>query len=552
MKILLLVSAFNGLTQRAWCGLREAGHEVSVELAIDEPSMIAGVRAADPDLILCPFLKERVPAGVWQHWTTIIIHPGPVGDRGPSSLDHAIMRAAPRWGVTALQAVEEMDAGPIWAARTFAMPAEPPRKSALYNGPVADAAMECIFETVAKAADPSFRPTPLAEAPRPIPGTGLLPVVRQADRQFDWSEDAAAIVRRIRAADGAPGVRTRVATLDVHAYDATQGPCVAARPGTVIGRRGGAVLVAAGLGSVWLGQLRPVTADSVKLPATTVLNGRLRGVRTLQRGPVDVGYVRRGQVGEVAFHFYNGAFSTGQCRRLAAALRHAAAQDTRVLLLRGGIDAFSNGIHLGAIHAAPDPAAEAWANIRAINAVCRRLLTNTRQVVVTAFSGNAGAGGVMLGLGGDVTAARADVVLNPYYEMGLFGSELHTYALPQRIGAQAADRLLADRLPVDAAQAHRLGLVDAVGPRVPTAFYGWLTQLADEYTDEVRWKTVTEAKARRVAKADRPLSYFETVELAEMARDIFDDRNGFAAARTAFVQKRRPAATPDKLALHRP
>ena len=44
-----------------------------------------------------------------------------------------MMDAEPVWGVTALQAVEEMDAGPIWATRTF--PVGAPRKSELYNGP---------------------------------------------------------------------------------------------------------------------------------------------------------------------------------------------------------------------------------------------------------------------------------------------------------------------------------------------------------------------------------------------------------------------------------
>src|SRR4029450_8117152 len=89
---------------------------------------------------------------------TIIVHPGPKGDRGPSSLDWAITSGARRWGVTALQAVEEMDAGPIWATRVVALSATAPRKSALYNGPIADAALEVVREVVAKAADPAFRP----------------------------------------------------------------------------------------------------------------------------------------------------------------------------------------------------------------------------------------------------------------------------------------------------------------------------------------------------------------------------------------------------------
>jgi putative two-component system hydrogenase maturation factor HypX/HoxX len=119
MRVLLLVSAFNGLSQRVWCALRESGHDAGVLLATNAKDMIDGVRAAEPDLILCPYLTHRVPSEVWQHWRTIIIHPGPVGDRGPSSLDWAITEGLPAWGVTALQAVEEMDAGPIWATRTL-------------------------------------------------------------------------------------------------------------------------------------------------------------------------------------------------------------------------------------------------------------------------------------------------------------------------------------------------------------------------------------------------------------------------------------------------
>ena len=52
-----------------------------------------------------------------------------------------------------------MDAGPVWGPRTSRSPAEPPRKSELYNGPVADAAIELIREVVEKASDPSSSPS---------------------------------------------------------------------------------------------------------------------------------------------------------------------------------------------------------------------------------------------------------------------------------------------------------------------------------------------------------------------------------------------------------
>jgi putative two-component system hydrogenase maturation factor HypX/HoxX len=559
VRILLLVSAFNGLSQRAWCLLREAGHQVGVLLATDQRGIVDGVRAADPELIICPFLKHRVPAEVWQHRRTVIVHPGPVGDRGPSSLDWAITEGLPMWGVTALQAVEEMDAGPIWATRTFPMPAAPPRKSALYVGPVADAAMECILETVAKAADPRFVALPQDRLRASVVGARPRPPMRQADRTVDWSDDTERIVRRIRAADGAPGVRTQVADLPVYAFDAHPGAARGARPGALISRRQGAVLVGTGDGSVWLGHLKVAdVADAVKLPATAVLGRRLSTVPNAPLPPGtepelptyrQVRYRRTGPVGWLAFDFYNGAMSTAHCRRLLAAFRHAAAQDTKVLVVRGGTEAFSNGIHLNAVEAAADPATGGWTNIKAINEVCRAIITCTRQVVVAAYAGSAGAGGAMLGLGADVVAARDGIVLNPHYDIGLHGSELHSYTLPRRVGPERAARLLADRLPMSVAGAAAIGLVDEVGPRHPDAYAAWLAELAEGYADHRRAAAVRTAKVRRLAGERVPLDVYELRELAEMSRDLFDDRSGFAAARQAFVHKQPTTTTPARLAM---
>ncbi len=553
MRILLLVTAFNGLSQRAWCALREAGHDVGVQLATGEQEMIDGVRAADPELIICPFLTERVPAEVWPKWRTIIIHPGPVGDRGPSSLDWAIAEGARLWGVTARQAVEEMDAAPIWATRTFALPTAAPRKSSLYNGPVADAAIECIFEVVAKAAEPGYVPVP-AERPEVRPR----PPMRPEDRTFAWTDPTEHIVRRIRAADGSPGVRTEVGGLPVVAYDAHPGLHRAARPGELISRRQGAVLVGTGDGSVWLGHLRSAEKyRNIKLPATTLLGARLRGVPQSALPPGSepessgayrqVRYRRTGPIGWLAFDFYNGAMAAGHCRRLLAGLRHAVEQDTNVLVLRGNTDTFSNGIHLNVIEASADPAGAAWANLRAINDVCRQIITCGRQVVIAGYAGSAAAGGVMLALGADIVAARDGIILNPYYDIGLYGSELHTFTLPRRVGPEQAQRLIDEKLPVSATEAAGLGLVDEVGPRHPDAYAEWLTALAERVSDPRTNRVRRAAKAKRLAGERVPLDVYEARELAEMSRDTYGDRSGFAAARRDFVTKVKPTGTPERL-----
>jgi putative two-component system protein, hydrogenase maturation factor HypX/HoxX len=307
------------------------------------------------------------------------------------------------------------------------------------------------------------------------------------------------------------------------------------------------------------------TATSIKLPATSVLGAHLKGVpellAPLDEEPADrfgrreIGYRRHGAVGVVSFDFYNGAMSTSHCRRLTAALRHAAAQPTRVLVIRSRGDVFSNGIHLNVIHAAPSPASEAWRNIDAIDDVCREIITCTSQLVVTAIGGNAGAGGVMLALGADRVIARDTVVLNPHYRtMGLYGSEYWTYVLPRRVGDLEATRLTQQCLPIGAVQAERLGLVDKVVPGARREFDQTVIDLAVQLARRGDYARLLDQKraARAAAEARKPLEAYRVEELAEMSRDIFDDRHGFADARRAFVTKEKPAATPGRLATHRP
>jgi putative two-component system hydrogenase maturation factor HypX/HoxX len=320
------------------------------------------------------------------------------------------------------------------------------------------------------------------------------------------------------------------------------------------------VLVRTGDGGVWIGQVR--TKGAIKLPATLALAPFLKGVPDALHpldepgdpgGRREIRYHRQGEVGVLSFAFYNGAMSTEQCRRLDAALRHATTQPTKVLVIRGG-DVFSNGIHLNLIDAAPSPAFEAWRNINAIDDVCRQIITCTSQLVVTSVSGNAGAGGVTLALGADRVIVRDGVVLNPHYQtMGLYGSEYWTFVLPRRIGDIEAARLTQQCLPISAAHAGRIGLVDKVRSGSPVEFEEWVLDHAAHLAGSDQYERLLEQKraARAAAERRKPLEAYRVEELAEMSRDIFDDRNGFAAARRAFVTKAKPASTPARLALHR-
>lgn len=139
MKILLLAHSFNSLTQRLWVELSQRGHDVTLELDINDAVTIEAVALAQPDLIIAPFLKRAIPEPVWKRHLCLVVHPGPEGDRGPSALDWAILEGRESWGVTVLQAEAEMDGGPVWASRSF--PLRPAGKSSLYRNEVADAAV---------------------------------------------------------------------------------------------------------------------------------------------------------------------------------------------------------------------------------------------------------------------------------------------------------------------------------------------------------------------------------------------------------------------------
>ena len=166
LRLLLLAHAFNGLTQRLFTLLREAGHEVTVELDISDAVTEEAVALARPDLVIAPFLKRRIPESVWSVRPCLVVHPGPPGDRGPAALDWAVLRGDAQGGVTVLQATGEFDAGPVWAWRALPLRGDA-TKASLYRHEVTRAAVDAVLEAIAR-----FRPGAIGPA-LPPSGAGM-------------------------------------------------------------------------------------------------------------------------------------------------------------------------------------------------------------------------------------------------------------------------------------------------------------------------------------------------------------------------------------------
>ena len=172
MRILILCHAFNSLSQRLYSELAARGHQLSVEFDIADSVAEEAVALFRPELIVAPYLRRAIPASIWEQHCCLIVHPGIVGDRGPSALDWAIQEGEQAWGVTVLQATGELDGGPIWASENF--PMRVARKSSLYCREVTEAASCAVLRAVERFAGGSFVPAPVAPA-RATPATAHLP-----------------------------------------------------------------------------------------------------------------------------------------------------------------------------------------------------------------------------------------------------------------------------------------------------------------------------------------------------------------------------------------
>ncbi|MCW2869189.1 hydrogenase maturation protein [Actinacidiphila oryziradicis] len=549
MRILLVASAFNSLTQRIQADLSDRGHTPALALATEDEVVRAAVRRYAPELIVAPMLRTALPEDVWSAHTCLIVHPGPPGDRGPSSLDWAIHTGAERWAVTVLQADAEMDAGDIWATVPFEVPAV--GKSDLYRGEAGDAAVAAVALAVERFASGRHKPQPQHG---PEVEAVCRPYFRQEVRRIDWSADSSeTVLRKLRGADSQPGVLDELLGAQWYLHGGHPEDELRGTPGAIVATRAGAICRATRDGAVWIPELRrrrtPGGPVTFKRPAVDALAGCLPPVPEVpaplelpghRRTWTDIGYREDGEVGRLRFSFPGGAMSTAHCRRLLAAYRFALSRPTSVLVLGGARDFFSNGIHLNVIEAAADPAEESWANINAMDDLVEAVLRTTDRLVVAALGGNAAAGGVMLALAADEVWCRAGAVLNPHYRlMGLYGSEYWTYTLPRRVGGDRAERLMREAAPVSAAAAVGLGLADRLVAASPEGFPDEAARMAEQLAGyRALARRIADKGAVRVRdEAAKPLAAYRHEELNRMHRTFFRADDPYHALRRAFVRK---------------
>ena len=540
MKITLLITSFNSLSQAVFCYLKDNGFSVDVVYATSK-TRDEEIASFAPELILCPFLKHYIPASIYEVYPTFVYHPGLRGDRGAYSLEWALWEENKEWGGVWLRAVKELDGGDIYAQGSFDM--RQTYKASLYRNEELRNALALLPPLLQNIQNNTKTP----QLPNPIHP--------RFSTTINWEEDdTKTIIKKINTLDSFPGVEDEILGLKCHLFGAWEEEKLKGKsPKEILAKRDGAICLATKDGALWVTHLKP--KDGFKLPATYVLKERLKGVKE-DRLPLifdrsyktfyEISADIKDDVAFLYFNFHNGAFSSDKCIKLKYAFEYLKSQ-VKIIVLMGGQDFFSNGIHLNILEDSKKNGEDGWSNINAMNDLVGSILEADDVVTIASLEKNAGAGGVFLALACDFVVASESCVLNPHYKtLGLSGSEYHTYTLPKRVGEQKAKELLEQCLPVSASKAKKLGMVDAV-----FSLKDYKNELSDfienlfddaDALEDFLWE-----KEEYIEANKEQMEVCKKAELKTMYPEFWEEDSVFHQLRYEFVYKACPTQTPLRL-----
>lgn len=546
MKILLIVSSFNSLSQSIYCKLQELEHKVFIKFAISKELMIEAVKEINPDIVFCPFLKQYIPSEIFENYPTFVLHPGIIGDRGHNSLDNAINDEVKQWGVVILKANEILDGGDIYAQSNFIMRDES-SKASIYRNEVTQATLKALEQFLQNYQNKDFIPT--KQILNPIHKN-----LSQENRKIHWQKDnTKQILKKINMSDSTPGVKDEILGVECYLFSAFIEDTLRGKTKEILAKRDGAICIGTIDGAIWISQIQEL--GSFKLPATYVLKDKIKGIEE-KRIPLviederksfyELRVQRKDEIAYLYFNFHNGAMTSTQCIKLKYAIEYLK-EECKVLVLMGADDFFSNGIHLNILEDSKKQGEDGWSNINAMNEAVKAVLLCDEIITVASFNKNSGAGGVFLGLACDYAISSENTIFNPHYKtLGLSGSEYHTFILPKRVGQTKSKELLENCLPINANYAKKINMIDEVYP-----FEDYQEKLENFCENLLKNEdTFEEFIDRKKDFLEQELPLMEECkekELQIMYDEFWQKSSSFHTLRYDFVHKIKAKNTPKRL-----
>jgi methionyl-tRNA formyltransferase len=194
---------------------QELGIEVYQPARIRDPEAVEKLGRVAPDVLVVVAYGQILPASVLAipRLGAVNVHASLLPrHRGAAPIAHAILAGDRKTGVTIMRMDEELDHGPVLAAR--AVEIGPSEDAVALTARLAELGAEVLVETLARLSD---LPAVAQDHARSTVAARL----RREDGELDWSLGAMEIDRRVRALQPWPGVtlptsRGRVKVLSGH------------------------------------------------------------------------------------------------------------------------------------------------------------------------------------------------------------------------------------------------------------------------------------------------------------------------------------------------
>jgi len=171
--------------------------EAAVRLGIDvrQPERLQEFEP-EVDTIVVAAYGLLIPEPVLERALWLNVHPSLLPRwRGAAPIERALMAGDEETGVTIIELVQELDAGPIAAQRAFRV--EPDDDFGTVSARAAELAAELLEEALP---EPELRP-------QPSEGVTYAEKIGPADRELDWSRPPQELLNRIRALSPHIGAR---------------------------------------------------------------------------------------------------------------------------------------------------------------------------------------------------------------------------------------------------------------------------------------------------------------------------------------------------------
>jgi len=217
-----------------------------------DPGFVGEAKKLAPDLIVVASFGQILPEELLQipQYGAINVHSSLLPKyRGASPVAYAILNGDKETGVTSMQIVKKLDAGPILLQRKI--PIDPEDTAGTLTEKLACLGAELLAETIEGLKAGRIKPTPQDESK-----AVYAPMLRKEQGLINWQEPAEVIARKVRAFNPWPGafVGHGDQLIKIWKASAAEGK---GEPGTVLEAHKKWIEVACGQGSLRITELQP-------------------------------------------------------------------------------------------------------------------------------------------------------------------------------------------------------------------------------------------------------------------------------------------------------